>query len=123
MAITMFMLDLFAWWYGAGWAGVLTSTKNRLAALSDMFSAKTLLRTLFAPWRRITTQPGAGLDAKFRAFGDNLVSRCIGFVVRSLVLLTAGIAFVFLGVAGLLELIVWPLVPFAGVALIVKGVL
>jgi hypothetical protein len=123
MAITMFMLDLFSWWYGAGWAGALRSTKRRMVGLSEMFSIKALLHTLFAPWKRIVTSPGAGLEARMRAIGDNLVSRCIGFVVRSMVLLTAGVAFVALSIVGLLELIVWPFVPLLGLALIVKGFL
>jgi hypothetical protein len=88
-----------------------------------MFSIRILLRTLFSPWRRIITYPGAGLDAKMRAFGDNLVSRCIGFTIRSFVLFAAAIAFILLGLLALLELVVWPLVPLAGVALIVKGLL
>lgn len=88
-----------------------------------MFSTRTLLRTLFAPWRRIVTYPGASLDAKMRASLDNLVSRCIGFTVRFFVLLAAGVALVALLVFALLEIIVWPLVPLLGVALIVKGAL
>jgi hypothetical protein len=94
-----------------------------MVGLSEMFSIKALLHTLFAPWKRIVTSPGAGLEARMRAIGDNLVSRCIGFVVRSMVLLTAGVAFVALSIVGLLELIVWPFVPLLGLALIVKGFL
>jgi len=115
------MFSLFNWWYGAGWAGVMRSTQRRLATLAGMFSIAILLRTLFSPWKRIITYPGAGIDAKLRAFGDNLVSRCIGFVIRFFVLLTAGVALVLLSIAGLIELLAWPLVPFAALALIVKG--
>jgi len=58
-----------------------------------------------------------------RAFGDNMVSRAIGFTVRFMALLAASVAFVVVGVLSLLEIILWPLVPFASVALIVKGLL
>lgn len=119
----MFMLDLFAWWYGAGWKGVLQATARRLSGLGEMFSTKILMRTLFAPWRRIVTNPGAGLDAHMRASLDNLVSRFIGFTVRFFVLLAAGVALICLLVAGFLELIVWPLVPILAVGLIAKGFL
>lgn len=92
-----------------------------LTGISHAFSVPILLRTLFAPWRRIITYPGSSLEAKVRAFGDNIVSRAIGFVVRLLVLLTAfvmsGLALIF----GLLALILWPLIPLAVVALLVKG--
>lgn len=119
----MFMLDLFIWWYSAGWAGTIASTKRRFNGLSDMFSIQILLRTLFAPWRRIITYPGAGLEARMRAFGDNMVSRCIGFTVRIFVLLAAGVAFVLLSVASVVEIVFWPFVPLAAVALIIKGLL
>jgi hypothetical protein len=119
----MFMLDLFSWWYGAGWSGVLKATGRRMQSLSDMFSINTLLHTLFSPWKRIISYPGAGLEAKMRAFGDNLVSRAIGFTIRIFVLFTAFLAFIFLCLAGIVELIFWPLLPFAALALIVKGIL
>lgn len=119
----MFMLDLVSWWYGAGWKGTLSATKRRLQGLADMFSVDILLRTLFSPWKRIITPPRAGLDARLRAFGDNFVSRCIGFTVRFFVLLAAGLSYVGLLLIGLAELLLWPLLPVIGVGLIVWGVL
>ncbi len=121
--VIMVILGLFSWWYGRGWAGVLKSTQHRLASLGEMFSIKILLNTLFAPWRRIITYPGAGLDARLRALGDNLVSRCVGFTVRFFVLLAAGVAFLCMIAVGILELVVWPLTPLLAAALIVKGLL
>jgi hypothetical protein len=71
----------------------------------------------------MVADPGASIDAKMRAFGDNLVSRVVGFTVRFFVLFAAALAFVLLLVASVLELVLWPLVPLAGIALIVKGLL
>ena len=119
----MFMLGLFSWWYGPGWKGVLGATKRRIETLADMFSLSILMRTLFAPWKRIVSNPGAGIDARLRAFGDNLVSRCVGFTIRLCVLLAAAVSFILVVVAGFAELIIWPLLPVVGVALIVKGLL
>jgi hypothetical protein len=119
----MYLLGLFTWWYGAGWVGALKSSGRRLRSLANTFSIGILLRTLFAPWRRIVTYPGASLDAKLRAMGDNLVSRCIGFTVRFFVLLAAGVAFVVLAAVSLVEIVAWPLVPLAAVALVVEGLL
>lgn len=119
----MLIVGLFSWWYGRGWTGVAHSTQRRLHSLADLFSIRILLHTLFSPWRRIITYPGAGLDARLRAFGDNLVSRAVGFTVRFFVLLTAAVGFVLVAVLGALELLIWPLVPLLGMALIVKGLL
>jgi hypothetical protein len=119
----MLIVGLFSWWYGKGWAGVARSTHHRLAALAEMFSVDILLRTLFSPWRRIITYPGAGLEARLRAFADNLVSRAVGFTVRLFALLAAAAAFVLLTAIGVIELITWPLVPLLALALLVKGAL
>ncbi len=117
------MLDLLSWWYGSGWKGILSATRRRLDGLAEAFSIDTLLRTLFAPWKRVITYPGAGLDGKLRAFGDNFISRCVGFVIRLFVLLAAAVSFVGLCLAGLLEIVVWPLVPLLGIALLVWGLI
>ena len=117
------MLDLVGWWYGSGWTGILNSTRRRLGGLAEMFSITILLRTLFAPWRRIITYPGASIDARLRALGDNFISRCIGFTVRFFVLLAAAISFLVLCVIGALEAILWPLLPLATILLLVKGLI
>ncbi|HEY4161177.1 MAG TPA: hypothetical protein VGM08_03885 [Candidatus Saccharimonadales bacterium] len=119
----MFMLDLIGWWYGSGWKGILSATRRRLSGLAQTFSISTLLSTLFAPWKRIITYPGMGLDGRLRAFGDNFISRCVGFVVRLFVLLAAAVSFVGLCVAGVLEIIVWPLLPLLGMGLLVWGLI
>ena len=101
----MFAFAFFKWWYGPGWSGVLHATTKRLLSLSEMFSVAILLRTLFAPWRRIITYPGAGLQERFRAFGDNLVSRFVGLFVRLSVLFCAFVFLVALIGLGLAELL------------------
>ena len=81
------MLSFFSWWYGPGLVGLVRAIQRRMQQLADMFSVAILLRTLFSPWRRIITYPGAGLEAHLRAMLDNMVSRVIGLLVRISVLL------------------------------------
>jgi len=119
----MFMLDLFGWWYGTGWTGVLRATKRRFSGVAQAFSIQALTHTLFAPWKRIITSPGASINDKLRALGDNLISRLVGFTIRFFVLLAAMLSFIGLTIIGVLELIVWPLLPLLAIALIVKGLL
>lgn len=119
----MLVLQMFVWWYGPGWKAAAKSIGRGVGGISRLFSIPILLRTLFAPWKRIVSYPGSSLDAKLRAYGDNIVSRAIGFVVRLLVLLTALVMSGLAAVAGLLSFVLWPLVPFAAVALCIKGIL
>jgi hypothetical protein len=121
--MVMLSLELFSWWYSQGWLQVIKSSGRRMVRISNIFSVPILLRTLWAPWRRIVTYPGASIEAKLRAVGDNLVSRCIGFTVRIMVLITAGIMLVAVASLGLVSIIAWPVVPFAIVGLIIKSFL
>lgn len=89
--------------------------------MAETFSVGLLLRTLFSPWRRIITYPGAGIGAHMRALGDNLVSRFIGFLIRLTVLVTAAISLVALIVFSGLLLVMWPLLPLASVGLFITG--
>jgi hypothetical protein len=88
-----------------------------------MFSVGTLLRTLFAPWRRIVSYPGASLSAHFQAAMDNLVSRAVGFTVRIFVLVAAALAMVIVAIVAVIEIIAWPLIPLAIVAGVIKGIM
>lgn len=98
-----------------------TSFGSRLSGLASTFSVSQLLRTLFAPWRRIISYPGASLGERFRAWGDNMFSRAVGFVVRLIVLFTALLVAIAVIIFSLVELVVWPLLPIAGPVLIIIG--
>jgi hypothetical protein len=87
------------------------------------FSVPILLRTLFAPWRRITTPPGGSLQQKFRALIDNALSRVIGLIVRLLAIVAAGALLTVYAVFGGLLLVLWPAIPLLGPALIVGGLI
>lgn len=119
----MFMLVLafFSWWYGQGWLGVAKNIGPRLQGIAASFSAAQLVRTLFQPWRRIITYPGDSLGAKLRAWGDNVFSRAVGFVVRTLVLFAALMVLLVALVFSIIEVVVWPLLPPAVPILLIMG--
>ena len=119
--VIMLLLSFFSWWYGPGWGQVAASFSQRLAGIADTFSVGQLLRTLFAPWRRIITYPGASLAERFRAWGDNLFSRIIGFLVRFFVLLAALLTALVIIVITVVELLIWPLLPLAVPGLVIAG--
>jgi hypothetical protein len=121
--MVMFMVSFLSWWYGSGWNQVITSLEKRMATVASAFSVNQLTRTLFAPWRRIVTYPGASLAERFHAWGDNVFSRAIGFVVRVLVLLAAVLSSFIVLILSLLEMAVWPLMPPAIIILIIVGLI
>lgn len=117
----MLMLSFLSWWYGRGWKQVFGSLGSRLKSVANNFSVSQLLRTLFEPWRRIVSYPGASLDAKLKALGDNLVSRAIGFVVRSGVLIGAFLTAIFVILFTFIEVILWPVLPLAIPGCLIAG--
>jgi hypothetical protein len=117
----MLVLSFFSWWYGRGWKQVFDNFGPRLQKVADSFSIRQLLPTLFAPWRRIITPPGRSLEAKLRAWADNMFSRVIGFVVRLFVLIGAALTIVIIGALTVIEVVAWPLLPVAIPVLIVLG--
>lgn len=119
----MLALEFFAWWYGQGWQLQFRNLERRLTRTSHLFSVPSLLRTLFAPWRRIITYPGEGLEAHVRAATDNLVSRMVGFTVRLMVLFSAGVILSIVLMASLVEVLIWPLLPVAVPAAVARGIL
>jgi len=118
----MLAIAFIRWWYGAGWKAVIASVRRRMQRTVDSFSIPTLVRTLFAPWKRIITPPGAGIGAHLQAMGDNVVSRAVGFSVRLIVLFSAGISLLGIGLFGMAQVAVWPLVPFLIVGCVIGGV-
>ena len=121
--LVMLVADFLTWWYGQGWKSVFASFGPRLQGVQDLFSVKQLLRTLFEPWRRIITYPGDSFAEKFRAWGDNVVSRAVGFTVRCLMLLASVLSSAAVLAFTLFEALVWPLLPLAIPLLIIWGLL
>lgn len=116
------ILEMLRWWYSTGWAQAARRIGGWTGGVEHMFSLSLLLRTLFAPWRRIITAPGRGLDAKMHAMLDNLVSRCIGFVIRLFVILAAGVSMLIAFFASVAMVVAWPALPLLFIGLIVKGI-
>ena len=121
----MVIWGMMAWWYGEGWHQCWLRVKGRLESVVDFFSITLLVGTLFAPFRQISAGAVRGpLAVQMRAFFDRLISRCIGAVVR-LVMIFVGVIVILLNtVAGGLLLLLWafvPLLPFIGLLLFMTG--
>ncbi len=123
----MFLLLGFKWWYSLGWQWAWERTvKSRIKWCFEMFSVKDLTLSLFAPFKQTYAGGVRGsLSDHFRAFIDRSVSRVIGFLVRSILIITGLLCALFSLVSGVLLLVVWALIPIAPVfalVLILLGV-
>lgn len=110
--IDMFLVGLLSWWYTEGWQGRIRITKERLAASADYFSIGLLVTTLFAPFRQISAGRVDGPIAdRMRAFADRTISRLVGSLVRSAIVISGLIVMFVQIVFGALEIAIWPIIP------------
>jgi hypothetical protein len=119
----MLLMEFFQWWYGEGWLRACKGAVNLVKKVQLSFSVPVLLKTLFAPWKRIITPPGRSLDDKMRAMLDNLVSRTVGFFVRIFSLVSALILMAGAAIVGFSVAAIWPLIPFIIILSLIKAVL
>lgn len=119
------VIYMLGWWYGAGWKNQVSLVGKRVKTVGKAFSGGALLRTLFSPWKQIVsgTDRDAALGDKMRAVLDNIISRFVGFMVRSFTLLAATVMIIVTLVVGLILVVSWPLVPFIPIGLLIGWVL
>lgn len=109
----MIMLALFSWWYGQGWGRLAHRVGQRTGDVLGFFSVGTLAATLFAPFRQISAgQVQGDPSMQMRAFFDRLFSRFFGAFLRSIMIVIGLLAALFSGLFGIVQIAVWPFIPF-----------
>jgi hypothetical protein len=116
------IFQMLRWWYGAGWLQATHRITSWPLGVERHFSVAILAQTLFSPWRRIVSMGGRSLDAKIKDALDNFVSRCVGFVVRFTVLLTALLGMLISFIFGVAAMLAWPLIPLLIVYCVIRGI-
>jgi len=93
--------------------GLIKAWQNYLLFNLNYFSLLLLVKTFFAPWRRYVWSYGRGFDLKkyFEALVSNLISRIIGAIVRSFLILIGLVTEIFVFLAGLILVIGWLVLP------------
>ena len=121
----MLFVSLLQWWYSDGWRRRARLVSTQIDGVIDYFSIDLLARTLFSPYRQISAGKVDGpLGVQLRAFADRLISRFIGALIRTVLLVMGMIAIAAQSIFGLVVLVLWafvPLLPFMGVGLMLTG--
>lgn len=124
----MLGVSFLQWWYSRGWGIYFRGFRERMNNIADFFSIGLLAKTLFQPFRQISaneTGERGGIEGALVAFFDRLLSRVIGFLVRTGLIITGILVMVVSFVCGLVLAIAWPcipLLPFAGIIVSSMGV-
>ena len=109
----MFLVGIMSWWYSNGFVSRIRMMMSRLRSSSDFFSVGLLLSTLFSPFKQISAEGSGGSLADYiRRFFDKLLSRIIGSIVRSF-MIVFGLIVMFLQIIfGTIILVSWLIIPF-----------
>lgn len=106
-------IQYLEWYFLDGTLRVLRGWKNAIVSYFNYFSISILIKTLFSPWKGISSGYGKGLDINryIEAFVLNSMSRIIGMITRIIFLIIAVIVEFFVILGGLLVLIIWLAAP------------
>ncbi len=109
----MVIVLVLKWWYGAGWQWAWKRSVNgRIQWLSEAFSIPALIRTWFSPFKQTYSKVNKGsIDLKVQAAVDNFVSRMIGSLLRTIIIVVGLVGIVLVFVIGIITVIIWPLIP------------
>ena len=106
----MLAISFFEWWYSRGWSIYFQGFLARLHDTADSFSIGLLFKTLFQPFRQISTTTGKKSTASEKII-DALVARLVGFIVRLFIIIAGIILMALLLVGGMILGILWPIIP------------
>jgi len=89
--------------------------KNYLSFAANIFSVKTLLKTLFSPWRKYNWRYPKGFDIVefFNTLISNIFSRILGFLMRIVLIITGLLLWVLVFLTGMAVIVCWVLTPLA----------
>lgn len=110
------------WWYAEVRQRLFLFARQFLFYLTDLFSVKICIFTLFAPWKRDkVSYSGLTFQAKFQVWIWNLVSRFVGATVKLFTLISYLVSVFFYFVFGIIVFCLWLFFPFLIILLIIYG--
>ncbi len=121
-------LQLFScyliWHYSTALGDIWGIWGNFLYFISHFFSFSDLLRTLFAPWRRLQESysgQGFSLERVLTALVVNTMMRLVGMIIRLAVMIVGLLCLAALAAAGAAVYVIWLLAPLLVTFLLVTG--
>lgn len=121
----MFLTSILSWWYSRGFVDRVNIIKERLSKAFDLFSIDLMITNLFAPFRQISAGRVEGpIGVRTRAFFDRLLSRVIGTIMRSIMIILGSVVIILELIFGCIVAVFWlilPTLPVTGLILTILG--
>lgn len=112
MEIITFFPSYFTWHYNTALRNIWGISTNFLWFFLYFFSVPILLKTFFAPWRKLQEHTHGFAPNEF--FGNvivNFVMRVIGMIVRGATLVLAFLVFILIVIASIIVFLAWIFLP------------
>lgn len=113
-----FAKKYFCWHYTLAFIDIFFIWRNITVFIYHFFSIPVLMRTFFAPWKRIYADRetrGFDLADLVATFFINFIMRVFGSIMRSAVIVVGMFTLSIVIIAGLVFFLLWILVPLAAV--------
>jgi len=111
-------MEFLTWHYGEGLRFYIIKWTSYFDWTIHYFSLPLLIKTLFAPWKRliiVDKKPGFDFKRFFETMTFNIISRIIGAIVRFSLFWVGLILFIIVFLGGISGLIIWVALPFLGI--------
>ncbi|MCK4354938.1 hypothetical protein KAW43_01115 [Candidatus Parcubacteria bacterium] len=107
------IIQYLYWHYCAQARAILRAWKNFLAFNFNYWSVPLLLRTLFSYWHKYQEPYARGFDPKeyFETFCMNMISRMIGSIIRTGMIIIGIITEIIVVIAGIIIFLGWLILP------------
>jgi hypothetical protein len=114
----------FFWHYSRALGEIFSLWKNLMWFVGHFFSLRQLAASWFSPWKRIVERRGEKWNLEDIAgyIIINIVSRIIGTVIRTVIIILGVISFLATIVGGVVVYVFWILAPFILIALLGLGI-
>jgi len=108
------IMGVLGWWYGRGLTQFVAWLKTRLSGTADAFSLDLMLKTLFAPFRQIGNEASTktGYELWLERVTSKLISRLVGFFMRTIMIIIGLILLALQTAASLLAFALYLTVPW-----------
>lgn len=118
-------LAYFRWHYSRALKDLIQIWRNCLWFIGHFFSLGILVRTLFAPWRRLDEgykkglEPGAWLETLI----VNLLMRAVGFLIRAVFISVGSLLALIAALSLVPAILLWLAAPFLVLGLFLSGLI
>ncbi len=121
MSPLLLPFSFFLWHYTTAWGDLLRLYTNAVWFLWHFFSIRILSGTLFAPWHRLREASSKETAGFFGSLIINLILRLIGFVARTVTILSGLLTLFLFSFFSFVFFALWLILPVVALGLILNG--